>query len=322
MEEVKFKIHRTERRSTRGAHKYESYVQAYEVPVTEGMTVLEGLLHITEHIDPSLGYRCSCRSAICGSCAMTINGFAKLACNTSIASELEKHGEITVAPMKNNKPIKDLIVDQTPFWEKMQKVTPYLNPKDASAEEVTVTPEAMMMVNNSQMCIMCGACNASCNSLEIDSKFIGPAALAKSWRFVGDVREAEGAKRLEKLSDDHGMWDCVRCFHCTEYCPKGVEPLRQIERLRGAAIEKGITDNKGAHHVVSMTESIHRIGMVDEVVMMFKSLGLLRSIGMIPFGLKMQLHGKAPMPHVLPRIKNLEQIHKLYKQIEGVHNEE
>ncbi len=314
---VKFKIQRSERRSTRGGVKFETYMQAYTVEAEEGMTILEGLLDIVEYEDPSLGFRCSCRSAICGSCAMTVNGRAKLACNTSIASELEKFGEIVVEPMKNNKVIKDLIIDQEPFWRKMEKITPYLNAKE---EKVTVTTGDTMAINNSQMCIMCGACNASCSSLEIDDKFIGPAALAKSWRFVGDVREAKSEKRLEKLSDEHGMWDCVRCFQCTEYCPKGVEPLKQIERLRGKAIEADIVENQGAHHVVSMTDSISRIGMVDEVAMTFKTLGVLRALGMIPFGLKMQMHGKAPMPHVLPRIENLEEIHKIYKIIEGKHN--
>ena len=281
--------------------------------VTEGMTVLEALLKIADEQDPTLSFRKSCRSAICGSCAVSINGFSRLACSTQILPEYKKMGELTLEPIANHTPVKDLIVDFAPFWNKMEKVTPYLTP---AGEPVAVTAADQAAIDSSQKCIMCGCCNAECNANEIDPKYLAPAALAKAWRFVGDVREGKRFRRLEKLSDEHGIWDCVRCVHCTQYCPKDVAPLKAIELLRAAAIAEGIMDNHGAKHAVSMAQSIKRVGMLDEAAMTFKTLGFLRSLGMIPFGLKMEFHGKMPKPLLFAQIEDIEEVRTIYDEIE------
>ncbi len=311
---VKFKIRRHD---PAAGGKRKSYVQAYDIEAAEGMSVLEGLLKIGDQLDPSLAFRKSCRSAICGSCAMTINGFSKLACNTQILPQIKKHGEIVIEPLKNHTVYKDLVVDFSSFWGKLNKVTPYLTPPEESpTEEVRITKEDAEAVDDSQKCIMCGCCNGSCNALEIDDNYIAPAALAKSWRFVGDVREGNSTRRLDKLSTEHGMWTCVRCVHCTQYCPKGVKPLEAIEKLRDRAVEAGITDNHGAKHVTSMLDSIKRVGILDEAAMTFKTLGFVRSLGMIPFGFKMQMHGKMPRPLLFPAIDGIDEVRKICKERE------
>lgn len=209
----------------------EAYTQAYMIKVSEDMSVLEALQKIVDEEDPTLAFRRSCRAAICGSCAMKINGFSKLACHTSIMAEHEKRGKVFIEPLSNYPVLKDLIVDLDPFWKKINKTSPFLMPNPKQKKAPTITAEDEKKIDNSQKCIMCGACNSECNALEIDRKFIGPAALAKSWRFVGDIRDDMAKKRLFPLSDMHGMWDCVRCVQCAQYCPKGVDPLRQIEKL-------------------------------------------------------------------------------------------
>jgi len=291
------------------------YIQAYSLDVPEGMTVLEALLKIADEQDPTLSFRKSCRSAICGSCAVTINGFTRLACSTQIIPEFKKTGEVLIEPLSNHTPLKDLVVDFTPFWNKLEKVTPYLTPNQGS-EHASVTAADEQAIDSSQKCIMCGCCNSECNALEIDGKYIGPAALAKAWRFVGDVREGGSVKRLEKLSEEHGMWDCVRCVHCVEYCPKNVAPLKQIEMLRSAAMAKEIVDNHGAKHVEAMVESVKKIGRLDEAAMTFKTLGFLRSLGMIPLGLKMQMHGKMPHIHLFSQIEKIDEVRKIYEAVE------
>lgn len=293
----------------------EPYFQAYTVEAREGMTVLEALMRIADSEDPSLSFRRSCRSAICGSCAMRINGFTKLACNTQIIPQFKLHGELLVEPLANHTVLKDLIVDMDPFWRRMEKITPYLTRKKG-AEEPVITPQDEKAIDKSQRCIMCGSCNSECNALEIDEHYMGPAALAKAWRFVGDVREGNSYKRLLRLSEEHGMWDCVRCVHCTQYCPKGVEPLKAIEMLRSRAIEEDITDNAGAKHVEAMADSVKRLGRLDEAAMTFKTLGFLRSLGMIPFGLKMELHGKMPRPHIFAQIDNIEEVKRIFEERE------
>jgi succinate dehydrogenase / fumarate reductase iron-sulfur subunit len=291
----------------------EPYYQAYTVEVALGMTVLEALLKISEEQDSTLSFRKSCRSAICGSCAMTVNGFSRLACNLQVLPEFQKMGGMTIEPLANHRAVKDLVVDMTPFWNKMEKVNPFLMPNEKTANNA-VSAEDEELIDQSQKCIMCACCNSECNALEIDERFVAPAALAKAWRFVGDVREGHGVKRLERLSEEHGMWDCVRCVHCTQYCPKGVSPLKQIERLRSAAMKAGILDNPGAKHVAAMAESVERFGRLDEAAMTFKTLGFLKSLGKIPLGIRMELHGKMPHPYIVPQIEEIEEVREIYRE--------
>lgn len=295
----------------------EAYTQAYMIKVSEDMSVLEALQKIVDEEDPTLAFRRSCRAAICGSCAMKINGFSKLACHTSIMAEHEKRGKVFIEPLSNYPVLKDLIVDLDPFWKKINKTSPFLMPNPKQKKAPTITAEDEKKIDNSQKCIMCGACNSECNALEIDRKFIGPAALAKSWRFVGDIRDDMAKKRLFPLSDMHGMWDCVRCVQCAQYCPKGVDPLRQIEKLRSRAIKEGIHNNHGAKHALSMADSLRRYGRLDEAAMTYKTLGFLRSLGMIPLGIKMELHGKMPMPLLFAQIKHLDEVKKIFKICES-----
>lgn len=311
---IKFKIKRGN--PIAAGETVEPYIQAYEVEVAEGMTVLEVLMKISDEQDPTLAFRKSCRSAICGSCAVELNGFSRLACSTQVLPEFEKMGDMVIGPLPNYRVAKDLVVDFDQFWEKMEKVSPYLI-AGTEADKAAITSEQEMAIDSSQKCIMCGCCNAECNAMEIDSQYIGPAALAKSWRFVGDVREGAPVKRLEKLSEEHGMWHCVRCVHCTQYCPKDVAPLKAIEMLRSRAMKAGLTENFGAKHALAMAESVKKLGRLDEAAMTFRTLGFLRSLGKIPFGLKMEMHGKMPFPHLFPQIENIKEVKEIYEEIES-----
>ena len=293
------------------------FLQAYDVEARDGMTILDALHLVKDEQDGTLAFRRSCRSAICGSCAVNINGFPKLACKTQLITEYRKKESMVIEPLSNHRVIKDLVVDFNPFWDKINKIEPWLNHEATiSHQQSAISKKAVFKINNSSKCIMCGCCNGACNTLEIDKHFIAPAALAKAWRFVGDAREGEKKKRLEKLSEDHGMWDCVRCVHCTQYCPKDVAPLQAIERLRAEAMKEGVVDNHGAKHVESMVDSVKRVGRLDEAAMTFKTLGFLRSLGMIHFGLKMEMHGKMPMPLIFPQIEKIEEVKKIYEEVE------
>ena len=192
--------------------------------------------------------RCSCRAAICGSCGVKINGQSTLACLTQIgeahefANRANDDGEpdrpIVVEPMGNMPVIKDLVTDmESTHWEKIRRVTPWLlDDGDPPERERIVPPESMVDITQTIACIQCGACVCSCLSMEVDPDFIGPAALAKAYRFVGDPRDVETRERLYDLAQDpHGIYDCTHCFSCVDACPKGVAPMDQIMRLRRAA---------------------------------------------------------------------------------------
>ena len=79
------------------------YYQEYEVEVVKGMTILEALQFIKDNLDPTLSFRAFCRSAICGSCSVKINGNPKLACKTQVFGELEVYGTdtLTIEPLDN-----------------------------------------------------------------------------------------------------------------------------------------------------------------------------------------------------------------------------
>src|SRR5438552_12131887 len=253
----------------------------FQVELPEHMSVLDGILQARNDQDGSIGIRCSCQAAICGSCGVRINGKSRLACNTKIgeaAARAQTMGRdaIVVEPMGNMPVIEDLIVDMDAVhWKKVQRVVPWLLPEgDPPEREYIVDPESMIDVTQSMACIHCGACVSACLSLEVDPEFIGPAALAKAYRFVGDPRDSQRRERLYDLAQDpHGIYDCTHCFSCIDACPKGVAPMAQIMRLRRLAGDaEGIDDvNNGRRHELAFTKIIERKGTLDESLLLQES---------------------------------------------------
>jgi len=293
------KVRRYQPESGEGA-----FWEQFEVDLDPSLSVLDGILQAKDREDGSLAVRCSCRAAICGSCGMKVNGSSTLACKTMIgeaheqANRRKANGEvppplgadeqpppgsvdgadnpIVVEPMGNMPVIKDLIVDmESTHWEKIRRVTPWLLPHgDPPEREYVVEPESMIDVTQSMACIQCGACVSSCLSMEADPEFIGPAALAKAYRFVGDPRDAESVERLHDLAHDpHGIYDCTHCFSCIDACPKGVAPMDQIMRLRRKASEAGIDDdpNNGHNHSAAFVKMIEKKGTNDEALLIQES---------------------------------------------------
>ena len=263
-----------------------TYWEDFEVDLEETLSVLDGLLHARADLDGSLAVRCSCRAAICGSCGVKVNGQSALACKTQLQHAQDEAtrtgGEnepITVEPMGNMPVIKDLVTDmESTHWTKIRRVTPWLLPdpeEEAQLErEHVVPPESMIDITQSVACIQCGACVSSCLAMEADPEFIGPAALAKAYRFVGDPRDAQGFERLWDLSqDEHGIYDCTHCFACIDACPKGVAPMDQIMRLRRrAGDEHEINDhNNGHNHEAAFVRIIEKKGTLDESLLLQES---------------------------------------------------
>ena len=273
------------------------YWQRYDVDLDPTLSVLDGLLQVRDRQDGTLVVRCSCRAAICGSCGVKVNGESTLACKTRLSDAHEyanrrnkpasnrtapgREAEeavrpILVEPMGNMPVIKDLVTDmESTHWTKIRRVTPWLLPEgDPPEREYVVPPESMIDVTQSMACIQCGACVSACLSMEADPEFIGPAALAKAYRFVGDPRDAQHEERLYDLAQDpHGIYDCTHCFSCIDACPKGVAPMDQIMRLRRrAADEHEIDDvNNGRRHEVAFTRIIRDKGTLDESLLLQES---------------------------------------------------
>ena len=316
------------------------YWDEHTIDLEPHRSVLEGILQAKARFDGSIGIRCSCRAAICGSCGVRINGQPGLACHTHLDKALSgaKDGVIEVEPMGNMPVLKDLIVDMDAVhWKKIARVTPWLIPEQPVPErEYVVSHEAMVDITQSMACIQCGACVSDCLSMEVDPLFVGPAALAKAYRFVGDPRDAEQRERLEDLAEDpHGMYDCTHCFKCIEACPKGVEPMNQIMKLRRrTGADHGIDDrNNGHRHEIAFTNLIRDHGLLWEAELLPRSYGgdswfgkfapsagaelasSLPAIGKALLRRKVTPMG-ALRPHQLPK-DDMKQIKRIFETVEG-----
>jgi succinate dehydrogenase / fumarate reductase, iron-sulfur subunit len=292
--------------------------QDFHLDVGRGTTVLDALIRIKNEQDGSLALRYSCRSAICGSCAMDINGSEKLACRTSVRKEWEQHGAVAVAPLRNLPVLKDLVVDMSSFWGKIRDITPWLSaaaPEEPARLKKSLPQEDHQAFHHVDACIMCGACVAACTVHEVSHEFSGPAALAKAARFMADPREPASAKRhrLAVLEQEHGIWDCTRCNFCVEVCPKDVKPMEAIIRLRRAALETGPATTGGARHITGFTELIRQHGRLNEALMPLKIVGLNlpRLFQVLPLGLAMLRRGKVPNP-IAPAIPGMAQIRAIF----------
>ncbi|MBS1868323.1 MAG: succinate dehydrogenase/fumarate reductase iron-sulfur subunit [Actinobacteria bacterium] len=319
------------------------YYEEFQVDLEPHRSVLEAILKVKAEQDGSVGIRCSCRAAICGSCGVRINGRPGLACHTHL-DKAAKTGvnadgkTILVEPMGNMPVIKDLIVDMDAVhWKKIQRVTPWLINKQPVPEREYIVPhENMVDVTQTMACIQCGACVSDCLSMEVDPLFVGPAASAKAYRFVGDPRDAEQYERLKDLAEDpHGIYDCTHCFTCIDACPKGVAPMSQIMRLRRiAGNDHHIVDrNNGERHERAFVSLIRDYGLLHEAELLPRSYGgdswfgkfhpaagqqLLESLPVLARGLatgKFTVK-KAMLGHRIPKA-DLKAVKAIYEKVEG-----
>ena len=296
----------------------ESYYQDYTLEMDDSATVLDGLIKVREEVDGTLALRCSCRSAICGSCAMRVNGQAALACNTKLADAASDGRPVLIEPAGNMEVIKDLVVDFKPFWDKVKAVEPWLQNRGPEPEAEYIAPnDAMLHLADVMGCIMCGACVSDCTVLEVDSNFLGPAALAKAYRFVADPRDDADRERLGALNEYGGVWDCTRCMQCVEVCPKGVDPMGRIMVLRDQAMEAGYTNTYGARHAEVFADSVKHSGWLDELRLPIKTFGIFNikeMLKLLPLGIRAELAGKRP-PIFHKKIPGAENVRRLFQKV-------
>ena len=208
----------------------------YRIRVIPGLTVLAVLLRIRDEIDGTLSYRCSCRSAVCGSCAMVINGKIDLACRTQVSAF--NTDTIILEPLPNLEVIRDLVVDMTPFWKMYEKVQPYLIRRSPAPEKEIPQSEAeRLRIDQYVNCILCACCYGACPVLAREPEYIGPAAAAKLERFVLDSRDDRSAEAIEILNNERGVWACDTLFRCIDACPKEVRPTDAVVGLRKALVK-------------------------------------------------------------------------------------
>ncbi|HTX57658.1 MAG TPA: 2Fe-2S iron-sulfur cluster-binding protein [Candidatus Acidoferrales bacterium] len=268
---------------------------AVEVPVNT--TVLDALEIAKAEIDGSISFRRSCRSAICGSCSMNINGITGLACKTNCKDVVKADGSISIDPMPNFQPMKDMVVHMDPFWDKYARLKPYLQPADNDADHQTerrVSPDDMKKLVSVANCIMCATCYALCPVVSVDPSFAGPAAIAYAYRFIEDVRDAKRDERIAQISEDY-LWLCAHCYACS-YCPKHVDPNDRIIDVKRAAVsDRVMIGERGPRHALVVAKTIKQTGMLAETEVILGTVGRFNVRGLLkvtPLALRMVARGK------------------------------
>ena len=211
----------------------EPYMKNYHID-TKGkdMMVLD-VLELLKAQDPSLTYRRSCREGVCGSDGMNINGKNGLACIKPL-SEAVKNNKLELRPLPGLPVIRDLVIDMSQFYKQYEKVKPYLQSETSvNGIERKQSIEDRKKLDGLYECILCACCSTSCPSFWWNpDKFIGPAGLLQSYRFLADSRDDQDKSRLNELSDPFSVFRCHGIQNCVSVCPKGLNPTRAIGHIR------------------------------------------------------------------------------------------
>lgn len=229
----------------------------FGVPVGPHSTVLDALLWIQRHRDPSLALRYSCLHASCGTCGVQVDGCEQLACVCS----MQDHGEeMTIEPLANLPILTDLVVEMDGFFARFPHAHPIIRssgtpPDIRHGEEIRpdnaeVTLETDITLDHHPLhhhhraappgadfmrledCIECGMCLSACPVAATSHDYVGPAALAAAERLLEEPRGAEREDVLAWASRPEGVWRCHVGFECTSACPTNAIPAERIMALR------------------------------------------------------------------------------------------
>jgi succinate dehydrogenase / fumarate reductase iron-sulfur subunit len=212
-------------------------MQDYELADDGGAIMLLDALLLLKRQDETLSFRRSCGEGVCGSDAMNINGRNGLACITPIR-ELKQ--PIRLRPLPGLPVIRDLVVDLTPFYRQYKAVKPWLINDEPEPEiERLQSPEDRDQLDGLYECILCACCSTSCPSFWWNpDRFLGPAALLQSWRFLADSRDLATGERLDEMEDPFRLFRCHTIMNCTDVCPKGLNPTRAIGHIKQMLLKR------------------------------------------------------------------------------------
>lgn len=217
------------------------HTDTYDVDMDNcGPMVLDALIKIKNEIDPTLTFRRSCREGICGSCAMNIDGNNTLACTKAIADVTE---DVGIYPLPHMSVIKDLVPDMTHFYAQYASIEPWLktNTPVSQAAERLQSKESREKLDGLYECILCACCSTSCPSYWWNSdKYLGPAILLQSYRWLADSRDEATGERLDHLEDPFKLYRCHTIMNCTNTCPKGLNPAKAIGEIKKMIAERSL----------------------------------------------------------------------------------
>lgn len=181
----------------------------------------------------------SCGHGVCGSDGMRINGTSALACQ-KLVKDFKENEEILIEPLQVFRVVRDLVVDQVPFFEKYNSVKPYLITNSPPPDKERLQSiEEHKIFEDAIRCILCACCTSSCpiNQAKETETYIGPAALVRAFRYLFDSRDEGAVERISLLDNKDGAWGCQTRWWCTKVCPKEIPVTKQIAQIKKRIIE-------------------------------------------------------------------------------------
>ena len=203
-------------------------IDTFEV---ENTNLLKALIEIKTKKDNSLTFRCGCKSGVCGSCAIRVNGVEKLACKTNISQN------DLIEALKNSNILKDLVVNVSHETLLIEKTKSYIS----KIEEFNIIQKDIKNIDLQSNCILCNSCYSSCPVYDLNKEFLGPFALTRALRYVNDKKNAHSLDIVDSIQSN-GIWDCTLCSACTLVCPQGIDPKADIMLLQNISVQNGYSN--------------------------------------------------------------------------------
>jgi succinate dehydrogenase / fumarate reductase iron-sulfur subunit len=234
----------------RQAHpKSPAHWEGFEIPWKPGMNVISSLMEIAANPLTTAGvktspvtYDANCLEEVCGSCAMVINGKARMACS-ALVDQLEQ--PIRVEPLTKFPVVRDLSVDRSVIFENLKAVKAWV-PVDGTYDLGSgprITPREQEEAYPVSRCISCCCCMEACPQFNEDTGFVGAAAIAQVGLFnahpTGKTLKHE---RLAALMGDGGIQECGYAQNCVEVCPKDIPLTRMISEVSRDVMVQAGTD--------------------------------------------------------------------------------
>lgn len=224
------------------------HMQTFTLTEEPYMTLFRALNRIREEQDPGLQFDFSCRSAVCGSCGMMVNGRPTLACKT-LTSDLDD--KIRLHPLPAFKLVGDLSVDTGTWFRSMvEQVEAWIHeraPFDPDAIEDRMDDDLAQAIYESDRCIECGCCVASCGVANVRPGFVAPAGMNRIGRFMMDPRDARSDDEwFDVVASDDGVFGCIGLMACADVCPKELPLLEVYAYLRRKALGSAFLSRKKA----------------------------------------------------------------------------
>jgi len=210
----------------------QSFYEEYEIPYSEGMTVLDALRHIQIELDPSLAFRWECSKGTCGTCGVMLNGKAVMSCH----KHLNPNETALITPLSKFPIDKDLVVDLTVSLERLKLTNPYMVMGDQNIQSKSQADASRLL----RTCMECWLCVSVCPMVDNSTAIADPVGMVSLARYHLDVRDKldrpEIARELGVES-----YKCEKCQLCVNVCPKGINiPVDAIKVLLEGKHKNGL----------------------------------------------------------------------------------